>query len=290
MKFGIRYSNTGPYSHPGPAIELVQAAERAGFESAWTVEHVLIPPIYESIYPYSPDGKMPASAADTVPPDPLVWMAFCAAQTSTLIFGTAVMILPQYNPVLLAKQVVTLDQLSAGRLILGVGVGWLREEFDALGVKFTDRGARADEYIAAMRHLWSDKGGPFSGAYVSFGDVSMQPKPSRDSIPIHIGGDSVAAARRAGRLGDGYFPARGIRAELLEALRRSADEAGRDPDQIELTVSMPESEGDLERLAALGVSRVAVPVMGGHPGVAHYIDAVSQLEDWSEVISKYAEL
>jgi probable F420-dependent oxidoreductase len=288
MKFGIRYSNTGPYSRPGEAIELVQAAERAGFESAWTVEHVLIPPSYESVYPYSADGKMPA-AADSVLPDPLVWMAFCAAQTSTLIFGTAVIVLPQYNPVLLAKQAVTLDHLSGGRLILGVGVGWLREESDALGVRFDDRGRRADEYIAVMRHLWGGSGEAFGGSYVSFEPASMQPTPTHGSIPVHIGGDSVAAARRAGRLGDGYFPARGLRPELLDAMRRAADDAGRDADQIELTVSMPHHEEELPQLAAMGVSRVAVPV-SGLAGLRNRLEAVDQLQDWRPVIDKYASL
>jgi probable F420-dependent oxidoreductase len=288
MKFGIRYSNTGPYSHPDNAIELVQAAERAGFESAWTVEHVLIPPSYESVYPYSADGKMPA-AADTILPDPLVWMAFCASQTSTLVFGSAVIVLPQYNPVLLAKQAVTLDHLSGGRLILGVGVGWLREESDALGACFDDRGRRADEYIAVMRHLWGGSGEAFAGTYVSFDPASMQPTPTHGSIPVHIGGDSVTAARRAGRLGDGYFPARGLRPELLDAMRRAADGASRDAGQIELTVSMPDHEEELEQLAAMGVSRVVVPV-SGLAGLRNRLDTIDQLQDWSPVIDKYATL
>src|SRR3954447_5461279 len=155
MKFGIRYCNTGRYVDPDQAVELVQAAETAGFESAWTVEHTIIPRSYESSYPYTKDGKIPGVREDTSLPDPQIWLAYVAARTTKINLATGILILPQHNPVICAKQVATLDHMSRGRVILGVGVGWLKEEFDALGVPFEERGARTDDYIRALRALWS---------------------------------------------------------------------------------------------------------------------------------------
>src|SRR6185312_199899 len=155
MKFGIRYCNTGPYVDPARAVELVQAAEAAGFESAWTVEHTVIPRGYQSAYPYAADGRLPGGEGDFMLPDPQIWMAHVAARTSRIRLATGILILPQHNPVICAKQVATLDYMSGGRILLGIGVGWLREEFDALGVPFAERGARTEEYMHALRALWS---------------------------------------------------------------------------------------------------------------------------------------
>jgi len=168
MKFGLRYCNTGRYAEPGPALELVRAAEAAGFESAWTVEHTVVPAGYRSTYPYAPSGRMPGGEGDFALPDPLIWMAHAAAATTTLRFGTGILIVPQHNPVHMAKQIATLDHLSGGRVLLGIGVGWLEEEFRALGVPFEKRGRRTDEYVAAMRALWSQKPAAFDGEFVRF--------------------------------------------------------------------------------------------------------------------------
>lgn len=287
MKFAIRYTNTGPYSEPKNAVSLVQAAERTGFESAWTVEHVLIPPTHGSTYPYSSDGRLPIGAQDNLP-DPLMWMMYCAAQTTTLKFGTAVMILPIRHPIRLAKEAATFDYLTSGRLMLGVGVGWLEEEYDALGYNFKDRGRRMDEYIRLMRHAWGADDFPRSSEYDLTG-LNVEPKPAQASVPLHIGGDTAVAAKRAGRLGDGYFPARGLTPELVEVMKRAADEADRDASAIELTVSMPEHESELESLAAMGVSRVAVPVTG-EAGLPSLVDSPDALESWGDLIEKYADL
>ena len=198
MKFALRYCNTGRYADPADAVELLQAAEEAGFESAWTVEHTVVPEGYESAYPYSPDGKMAGGRTDIPLPDPLIWLSFAAAATSTIKLGTAILILPQHNPVIVAKQVATLDHLSGGRALLGVGVGWLREEFEALGVPFEDRGARMDEYIAVMRELWTAERPSFDGAFVRFDGAQCRPRPVNGTVPIIVGGHSKAAARRAG--------------------------------------------------------------------------------------------
>lgn len=289
MKFGIRYCNTGPYVDPARAVELVQAAEAAGFESAWTVEHTVLPGGYKSRYPYSSNGRIPGDEAEQVLPDPLIWMAYAAAATSRIRLATGVLILPQHNPVILAKQAATLDHMSGGRVILGVGVGWMREEFEAIGVPFDHRGSRADDYIAAMRELWSADAPTYEGKFVSFKDCYMSPKPVGRDIPIVIGGDSEAAARRAGRLGNGYFPARGASPELLALVRQSAEAAGRDPASIEITTSLPDDEDELLLLAAAGVSRVLVPVTGA-AGLRQRIDGPEDLLTWADKINRYSDL
>ncbi len=230
MKFGLRYASLGRYASGPAAVELAQAAEAAGFDSIWTVEHVVVPHGYQSRYPYSETGRMGSGLEDFPIPDPLIWLAYIASATRTLKLGTAILILPQRNPVVTAKAVATLDHLAGGRrVLLGIGVGWLAEEFATLGVPFEDRGPRTDEYVAAMRALWSQERASFAGRFVSFRDVFCRPQPADGRIPIVVGGDTRAAARRAGRLGDGYFPARGASDELLGEMRRAAGEAGRDP-------------------------------------------------------------
>ena len=289
MKFGLRYCNTGPYVNAAAAVELVQAGEAAGFESAWTIEHTVVPANYSSPYPYSDDGKLAGGQDDLPMPDPLIWMSFMAGVTSTIRFGTAILILPQHNPVITAKQVATLDHLSGGRIELGIGVGWMREEFDAIGASFDDRGARTDEYMAVMRELWTAERPTFHGEFVDFDETYCRPQPVQRPVPIVIGGDSKVAARRAGRLGDGYFPARGAPVELFDLVRRTAEEHGRDPDAIEFTCQLPDDLDDIPKLAAMGVSRVAVPVTP----VAGLAQAIANPDDcakWREVIERYAEV
>ena len=261
MKFGLRYASLGRYANGRAAVELAQAAEAAGFESLWTVEHVVVPHGYQSRYPYSPTGRMGSGLEDFPIPDPLVWLAYVASATRTIKLGTAILILPQRNPVVTAKAVATLDHLAGGRrVLLGIGVGWLAEEFATLGVPFDDRGPRTDEYVAAMRALWSQECASFKGRFVSFSEVFCRPLPPDRRIPIVVGGDTKAAARRAGRLGDGYFPARGAPGELFDEMRRAAREAGRNPADIEITVAAPTAPSEIEALARLAVTRVAVPV------------------------------
>jgi probable F420-dependent oxidoreductase len=271
MKFGIAFANTGPYAGPDGATTLARAAEEAGFESLWTVEHVVVPTGYQSTYPYSPDGKMPGGGAFDIP-DPLIWLTWVAACTTTLKLATGILILPQRNPVVLAKEVATLDVLSGGRMLLGVGIGWLEEEFDVLGVPFADRGPRTEEYVEAMRALWSQDEPTFSGATVSFTGAVMRPRPVAGSVPVVVGGHSPAAARRAGRVGDGFFPGKGDLPALLEEVRKSAAEAGRDPDAIEITWSGASVLGggdgavdEVGRLAELGVCRLVVPPLTYNP-------------------------
>lgn len=289
MKFGLRYCNAGDYIVGDRATELVQAGEAAGFESAWTVEHTVVPANYESTYPYHDSGKMAGGIDDVAWPDPLIWMSWAAAVTTTMHFATGVLIVPQHNPVITAKQVATLDRLSNGRVMLGVGVGWLKEEFEAIGAPFERRGKRTDEYIAAMRELWTSDSPTFHGEFVNFDNAYCQPQPVQDSIPIIVGGDTPIAARRAGRLGDGYFPARGAPQEVIDIARRTAEEHGRDPDALEITTSMPDDPDELVALAARGVSRVLVPV-SSIAGLDVAIQSPDDCAAWSDLIDRYRDL
>ncbi|MGD0392603.1 MAG: LLM class F420-dependent oxidoreductase [Acidimicrobiales bacterium] len=266
MKFGVAFANIGSFVDPDEAVRLAQAAEAAGFESIWTVDHVVVPAGYQSTYPYDPSGRLP-SGEGTVFPDPLIWLAYVAARTSTLRLGTGILIVPQRNPLVLAKELATLDHLSGGRMILGAGIGWLEEEFTALGVPFAGRVQRTEEAIAAMRALWSEEQASFEGTTVHFIDCFLRPQPPGGTIPVHVGGHSPAAARRAGRIGDGFFPF-GVGTDELPALidlvRKSAEEAERDPTTIEITVQCNTTDGEQARaevktLQGLGANRILIP-------------------------------
>jgi probable F420-dependent oxidoreductase len=260
LSFGIAFANAGPFARPANAAALGALAEAHGFDSLWTVEHVVIPKGYTSTYPYHRSGRAPGAETSDIP-DPLVWLAFVAARTTTIKLATGILILPQRNPVVTAKEVATLDVLSNGRAVLGVGSGWLEEEFDALGVPFADRGDRLDDHIRAMRALWHDQEATYEGRFSSFRGCIALPRPVQASVPIVVGGHTTRAARRAGELGDGFFPARGevdeLRA-LLEVLRRAAEASGRDPSSIELTTSARDRDTML-RLADLGFTRFVIP-------------------------------
>ncbi|MBX3284100.1 MAG: LLM class F420-dependent oxidoreductase [Actinobacteria bacterium] len=265
MRFGISFANTGPLAQGPTAAACMQAVEAAGFDSVWTVEHVLVPADYQSTYPYARSGKMPGGETVAIP-DPLVWLAYVAAVTERLLLGTGILILPQRNPAVVAKEVASLDQLSGGRVRLGIGVGWLEEEFDALGVPFAGRGARTDAYVAAMRALWSGEEVTLDDGYQRWERAVSLPTPVAGSVPVIVGGHSEAAARRAGRIGDGFFPGKGSPADLarlIGVMRSAAEEAGRDPDAIEITagsagVMGPDPLGAVEEMAALGVSRLII--------------------------------
>jgi len=263
MKVGIAFANIGPFGSAEGAAAVGRSAEAAGIDSLWTVEHVVYPDEYGSTYPYDDSGRM-AMAPDTDLTDPLTWLTWVGAHTSTLRLATGILILPERNPVVLAKQLGTMDALTGGRVDLGIGVGWLREEFDALGIPWERRGARTDEYVAAMRTLWSGNSVSFDGDFVSFSGVSSNPKPVNGSVPIVIGGHSDAAARRAGRLGDGFWPGKGDLDHLLDIMRHEAEAHDRDPDAIEVTWAgdLTAGEDPVAAAAALadkGVSRVIVP-------------------------------
>ena len=287
MKFGLRFCNTGRFVEPGPAVELAEAAEEAGFESLWAIEHTVVPKDYAPNAPQVEGGKMAGGVEDVDMPDPIVWLSFVAARTSRINVATGILILPQHRPLHVAKQAATLHRLAGGRFILGVGVGWMPEEFQALGASFEKRGRFADEAIQALRRLWADSPAEFHGEHVDFPPLYCEPRPAGGHIPIVVGGHTKAAARRAGRLGDGYFPARGAPADLFEIARGAAAEAGRDPAEIEITASLPDDLEELSAYRRMGVDRVTVPVSavtGMKTAVASPEEVLgwkSRIEDWA---------
>lgn len=288
MKFGVMAPyqlaplETGEY-----AAAFGRLLEELGFESVWTVEHHVMCVEYASVYPYSQDGRSPF-AADVVQPDPLIWLSYLAAATQRLRLATGILILPFRNPVVLAKTLASLDRISGGRLLLGIGVGWVREEAEALGVEFAGRGRRADEYIEVMRTLWREPVASFHGEFVNFDGVVSEPRPAQQGgVPIIVGGHSEAAARRAGRLGNGFYPL-GVAPERLAALRRIMEEAarehGRDPAEIEITcVGQPTAEA-AEFYASQGVDRmIFFPRKGDLDALRRSLDAFRR-----DVIEKFA--
>jgi probable F420-dependent oxidoreductase len=281
VKIGIRYCNTGPFFQPDRLVHLAQKAEQVGAESLWTVEHVVVPKAYASKYPYTQDGRMPGPENAPIP-DPLIWMTHAAAVTTRIRLATGILILPQRHPFYVAKAVATLDQLSRGRVILGVGIGWLEEEFRGLGIPWAGRAERTEESIRALRSLWGDAPSAFAGRHFAWGPVESNPKPAqRPAVPIVVGGQVPAAARRAARLGDGFFPARvdGLR-ELVAVLAQECAAIGRDPRQVEVTtgiVGRLPTRDDLAQLAELGVGRVLVALPDvSRDGVERALDRVGE--------------
>ena len=265
MKFGLAFaSSVGTDQHS--AIEITKTAEAVGFESVWGGEHVIFPSTIESAYPYSADGKVPATS-ETPIPDPLIWLAYVAAAAPSLRLGTCILILPQRNPLVLAKELATLDHLSGGKVELGIGVGWLQEEFDALGVPWERRGARTDEYVEVLRTIWSGSHVEFHGEFVDFEPLTCTPRPAQGSnIPILVGGDTPAAMRRAAKLADGYYPGEADPerlGELIATLRAACEKIDRDPDAVEINAMFGRQLRDpgpgVEQMHDLGVGRAMVP-------------------------------
>ncbi len=276
MKLGYFGIGSGPCAEPDTAIRAARAAEAAGFESVWTGEHVVLP---------SP--RVPPSP---VPPEfpmlhPSTALAFVAAATQTLRLGTGIVILPQRNPVVLAKELASVDVLSGGRLIFGVGVGYLKPEFDALGVSFRDKGARTDEYIDAIRALWTQPAPSFKGRFVSFEGIDAQPRPvQRPHPPVVIGGMSEGAFARAVRRGNGWYgfaldvdaTARCVEG-LREAAKRIERPAELGPLEISVTPAVGLDRETVKRFEDLGVQRL-IPLSPARNGdeVVEFIERTAE--------------
>lgn len=268
------------------------AAEELGFESIYTVEHVAVPVGYAEAYPYSATGRMPL--ADDCPiPDPLDLLAFLAARTERIGLGTGVLVGPHHHPLVLAKRLSTVDNLSGGRLHVGIGVGWMAEEVESTGAAFRTRGRRVDELLAALRAIWDvgedGAGRAFEGEFFSFGRLHSSPHPAQPGgVPLHVGGHSEAAARRAGRWGDGLHPLGldddGVRARWALA-RRTAEEHGRDPDALTLTLTLSGRDLDAAALAHaedLGAGRVVVST-AGDGDLAEVVDVLAGVAERLEL-------
>lgn len=254
VKLGLFGVNMGALSVPGSLAETAQAAEAAGFESLWAGEHVVLP-----------DPQVPPSPMAPQDPalDALLGLTWAAACTSTIRLATGIIILPQRNPVVLAKEVASLDVLSAGRVTLGVGVGYLEPEFRAIGADFENRGAVTDEYLDAMQHLWYDEHPEFHGRFADFAGVDAFPRPVQQPIPIVVGGHSKPAFRRAVARAHGWYGF-GLNPEFaaasLAGLRAAASETGR-PEHLGVLEVTVTPRGRLtkehaEAFAELGVDRL----------------------------------
>ena len=263
MRLGLHALGIGAGSRREVIDAVASAADETGFATLWAGEHVVMVDRSESRYPYSEDGVIAVPAqADWL--DPMIALSFAAAASSRIGIATGVLLLPEHNPVIIAKQAASLDRLSGGRLTLGVGVGWSREEFDALGVPFEHRAARTAEYVAAMHALWRDDVASFDGKFVGFDSVRVNPKPVRDRrIPVMLGGNSDGALQRVAAWGDGWygFNVDGVAAvrERVGKLERLCAESGRDRAELRLAVALRSPEvGDPHALAELGVDELVL--------------------------------
>ena len=269
MKIGLVPVNVG-VDNVESIISFAKKAEEVGVESLWTFEHVIVPENYESKYPYDASGKMSATP-ETNFIDPLIALTAIAAHTETIRLATGVNILPQANPLLLAKQAASLDFVSKGRFMLGIGIGWLREEFDAMGVPFERRGARFDDYVLAMRAVWSGELADHKSDFLNWKGFKSYPLPS--NLPIVIGGAKGKAFARVAKYGDGYFaPAVGVDAvkDLIAQLKSACEEEGRNIDEIEIStlwMGLAEGADSVAKYAEIGVSRLIVPLplLGENP-------------------------
>ena len=256
MRIGVKVPNSGPFPERLGIGAMAAELESAGFESLWVSDHIVLPAEIESRYPFADDGRA-TWATDTPYFDALIALALIAEATERATIGTAVLVLPLRAPVVFAKQAASIDVASRGRLRLGVGAGWLEEEFDALDVPFAARGKRLDEWIALIRDCWTGTPGPFeSELYRLPAGVLCLPTPAH-RVPFLVGGHSPAALRRAGRIGDGWLAQQSLPAldpdELARAvavMRAAAVEAGRDDAALDVVLRIVEASGRSEELAA----------------------------------------
>ena len=284
MKFGVQTLFGGPVaSQPDYIIGTAKAMEERGFSNIWAAEHVVNFSKYESAYPYSDDG-VPPFGADTGIVEPFTVLSFLAAHTSTIKLGTGITILPQRNPVYLAKQAADVDVLSGGRMIVGVGTGWSSEEFGALNVPFEHRGSRTRDYLQVVRSLWCDEVSSFEGEYYSLPACVQGPKPiQKPHPPLFFGGESNPALRRVAEFGQGWMGYRltpETLPERLEKLSNMLAKYDRSLSDIEIAISPYDTECDLDtvkRFADLGVEQIIL------------VGFADSLEQMVQTLDNYAE-
>jgi probable F420-dependent oxidoreductase len=288
MKIGLIPVNVGIDRLEG-IVGLATKAEQIGLESVWTFEHAIVPVDYQSKYPYSADGKMGVTP-ETPFVDPLIALATVAAHTKQLRLGTGVNILSQSNPLLLAKQAASLDLVSGGRFMLGVGIGWLQEEFRAMGVPFERRGARFDDAIEAMRKVWSGEVVEHQSDFLDWTGFKSHPLPVQKPFPVVIGGSKGKAYARVAKYGQGWYaPTASVDQlkGLLGPLAEACAAEGRDVSTVEISCMwVPAMEGPevVKQYEDLGVSRLIIPLQA--LGAGNPIENLDRLG--SEVLSKLA--
>jgi probable F420-dependent oxidoreductase len=297
MKFGMVLMHSGPAASAGRIVEAAITAERSGLDSVWVYDHLLTPVEVDSTYPYAPDGIYPESADEPFY-DPLGLFGVLTARTSRVTVGAEVFVAPYRHPIVLAKTLATIEQFAPGRLVCGLGAGWMKEEFAAVGVPFERRGARLTEYVAAMRAVWSGVSNRFDGEFYRWPASGFLPAPTAP-IPIILGGHADVALRRAARIADGFAAIAGpgetgspdefrarlerVRAHLDEARRDPAGyaillcevplQAAAEPDRGQLLVGPAEALAErLAVMAALGVSEVILSVPADPAALAETLD------------------
>jgi probable F420-dependent oxidoreductase len=270
MRLGLVHINMGPMSRPGAVVQAARAAEAAGFDSVWAGEHLVLP-----------DPQVPPSPMAPQDPalDSLLALTWAAAHTTTIRLATGIVILPQRNPVVLAKQVATLDVLSGGRVMLGVGAGYLEPEFRAVGANFAERGAVTDEYLDAMRALWYDEHPGYHGRFAGFSGVDAYPRPVQQPVPLIVGGHSAPAYRRAVARAHGWYgywltPAQAAAsvAGLAEAASRVERPAGLGPLEISVTPRGRMTPALAAEFAQAGVDRLVLLAPPAEDGAARTIE------------------
>lgn len=260
-------------------IAMAEQAEAADIDSLWTSDHLIVPPRRNSVYPGTADGEFPPTWYERYW-EPITVLSYLSALTTKITLGTSVLILPMRNPIEVAAEVADLDQLSQGRFIFGVGLGWFEEEFDVLGWPFRERGARTDEGLAICKALWTQAAPKFDGPNYSFENVSFAPKPvQQPHPPIWIAGNSVAALRRTVRFGDVWHPVLMPYADLetkIARLKALATEEGRDPASVGVSLKLPlvfqDSPPDNPDMPTIGRPQDMIEALKryGELGVEHF--------------------
>lgn len=238
MKLGINLPHMGPVANGENMVAVAQKAEEVGFATVWVTERLLFPTKPRSPYMATPDGSLPDVYRTVY--EPLESLAWVAAHTSTIRLGTSVLDIPFYNPVMFARRVSTIDQLSGGRLTLGLGLGWSEDEMEAAGASMKVRGRRADEFLEVLHAIWKDDPAEYSGKFFKLASSTIGPKPAqKPHPPIYLAAYAPAAMKRVAKYGDGWFPA-GVpapaMAQMFAGIQGMAKEAGRDPGELKMIV------------------------------------------------------
>jgi probable F420-dependent oxidoreductase len=279
MKYGFTLPGRGPLATPDNLATIARRGDELGYHFVLFGDHIVVPRQIASPYPYTESGEFPGSASG-VAMEQLTVLAFLAGQTQSIRLVTSVIIVPHRNPLVAAKVLATLDVLSKGRLVVGVGVGWMREEFEALGLPpFDERGAVTDEYIRAFKELWTSDNPSFEGKYCRFSNISFLPKPvQKPHPPIWVGGESRRALRRTAELGNGWYPISvnpqfplGEPEQLAARLQRRAalaNEVGRDPAEIDVIYRTPDYQLTKDRMEAASSAGGRRPFVGNAAEIA----------------------
>ena len=282
----MKFWQSTAFNNPEELPEIAKAAEAAGFEGILLAEHLFVPETYDPAYLYTDTGR-PDFDTSTPLPDPWVTIATLAAQTTKLRFCTLVQILPLHHPLEVAKSLATLSMFSQDRVLLGAGAGWMKEEFEALGVDFKSRGRRFNEMIEVMREVWTGEPVEYHGEFFDFPPLTQTPAPIRP-IPILIGGASKAALKRAGRTGDGWCGAGNTleeAEEILSSLRDERQKAGREDEPFECIVPLmsPPDPDTFKKISDLGAtSSVNYPfkyTVGPDATLQQKLDVMKQFGD-----------